>query len=144
MIQGDLQTFPLPDLIQWLALARQTGNLTITRGDQRLEFLFDAGEIAAASSSYLIGPDSPEKVRAVLASALALRLGNFIFEQCQLPEEVAAANLHLPAEAFLLDIARQFDEEQETITRSDSAVLPSPNSTVAAPSTICSSFTAVS
>jgi HD-like signal output (HDOD) protein len=121
MIQGEIQTFPLPDLIQWLALTRRTGHLTISRSDHRLEFFFAAGEIAAASYSDIIGPDSAEKARAVLASALAWRLGYFIFEECKLPAEIAVANLHLPVEGLLLDVARQFDEEQEAGAKSDQA-----------------------
>jgi Domain of unknown function (DUF4388) len=63
MIQGDIQTFPPPDLIQWLAMTRRMGHLIITHDDHRLEFFFTAGEIAAASSSDSIGPGSPEKAR---------------------------------------------------------------------------------
>ena len=36
MIQGEIQSFSLPDLIQWLALTRRTGELAITQDDRRV------------------------------------------------------------------------------------------------------------
>jgi HD-like signal output (HDOD) protein len=114
MIQGEIQTFPLPDLIQWLALTRRTGSLTFTQGEHRLEFFLAAGEIASASSSERVGPDSPEGARAVLATALSWEWGHFLFRECQLPGEIVATNLRLPAEALLLDVVRQLDELRES------------------------------
>lgn len=99
-------------------MTRQTGHLTITQEEHRLEFFFADGEIAATSSTDIIGPDSPEKASAVLASSLNWESGSFIFEQRPLPEEIAAANLRLPTNALLLDVARQFDESQEAAANS--------------------------
>lgn len=112
MIQGEIQTFPQTDLIRWIALTRRTGELAITQGDQQVKFFFAAGEIAAASSSDLIGPDSPENVRGVLASSLSWSSGYFDFKDDQLPAEVSANNLRLPVEALLLEIASKRDQSQ--------------------------------
>jgi HD-like signal output (HDOD) protein len=113
MIQGEIQTFPHTDLLQWIALTRRTGQLAITQGDQELKFFFAAGEIAAASSSEIIGPDSPENARAVLASSLAWSWGYFVFKEGQLPAEVSASNLHLPVEGLLLEVSSKLDEDRK-------------------------------
>jgi hypothetical protein len=107
MIQGEIQTFPLPDLIQWLALTRRTGMLVVAQGADRVErylaergpaagtgqatargsvqLHFIAGEIVAASMSELAILDSAEKVRTMLSSALAWRSGRFVFSTIRRP-----------------------------------------------------------
>lgn len=113
MIQGEIQTFPLPDLIQWLALTRRTGHLSITQAEHRMEIFFADGLIASTSHSEIVGPDNPEKARAVLASALAWRNGYFVFEEGAPPTQVAASEMRLSVEPLLLDAARAFDEERK-------------------------------
>src|ERR1700748_3822678 len=104
MIQGEIHTFPLPDLIQWLALTRRTGELTMARGAHRLKLYFDQGEIADSASSDLVEPVveslRPDLVRNALGAALGWRLGHFVFRDAPLPAEVAAVNLHLATEAL--------------------------------------------
>lgn len=113
MIEGEIQTFPHTDLIQWIALTRRTGELSMTQGDHDIKFFFAAGEIAAASSSDIIGSDNPENARAVLAASLAWSSGHFSFKDGPLPPEVLASNLHLPVEGLLLSVASQLDEDQK-------------------------------
>jgi HD-like signal output (HDOD) protein len=112
MIEGEIQTFPHTDLIQWIALTRRTGELSMTQGDHHLKFSFAAGEIAAASSSDIIGSDSPENARAVLASSLAWTSGHFAFKDGPLPPEVLANNLRLPVEGLLLSVTSELDEDR--------------------------------
>lgn len=118
MIQGEIQTFPLPDLIQWLALTRRTGELTMAQGTHRLKFHFDRGKVAASSSSDLIEPDSPNHVRAAMAAALSWAWGHFVFRDTALPPEIAAANLYLSAEGLLLEAARLLDQNRQAIAQS--------------------------
>jgi HD-like signal output (HDOD) protein len=135
MIQGEIHTFPLPDLIQWLALTHRTGMLVIAQGADSVErysaergptagtgqaparvsvqLHFVAGEIAAASMSELAILDSPEKVRTMLSSALNWRSGRFAFSASPPPEWVLASNLRLSAEALLLEAAAQTVQGQE-------------------------------
>lgn len=113
MIQGEIETFPLPDLIQWLGVTRRTGELSITRGTNRVEIFYAAGEIAAAASSDMIGPHSSELVRAVVASALTWRLGRFTFKDGALPAEIAAANQHLGADNMLLEAFSQLEQNRD-------------------------------
>jgi len=114
MIQGEIQTFPLSDLIQWLALTHRTGELTITQGAQCLKFFFERGEIAATYSSEPLAVEGLEHARAVLISALGLRWGRFLFDDCPLSTPVAAANLHLAAEAFLLEVISQLETQRKS------------------------------
>ncbi len=129
MIQGEIQTFPLPDLIQWLALTRRTGMLVVAQGADRVErylaeqrgpaaavsqtaprgsaqLHFIAGEIAAASMSELAILDSAEKVCTMLSTALAWRAGRFVFSANPPPEWVLTKNLRLSAEALLIEAAQ--------------------------------------
>jgi len=110
MIRGEIQTFPLPDLIQWLGLTRRTGELSITQGINRVEIFFAAGQIAGAASSELIGLVTADAIRDVVASALGWRWGLFIFKDCALPADVAATHLHLTADTFLLEAMAQLDQ----------------------------------
>lgn len=112
-IRGEIQTFPLADLIQWLGATRRTGKLAATQNESRAEIFFEGGEIAAAVSSDLIGANTPENARAVLTLALRMNHGEFSFESGALPAQIAAGNLHLSVEPLLLDVARQFDEERK-------------------------------
>lgn len=117
MIQGEIHTFPLSDLIQWLALTRHTGELTMAQGEHHLKLYFDKGEIAASSAADLIEPDCLAEdriahVRSALTSALAWRWGLFEFRDVPLPAEVAAVNLHLLAETLLLEAACHLDQSR--------------------------------
>jgi HD-like signal output (HDOD) protein len=110
MIQGEIHTFLLTDLIQWLALTRRTGELTIEQDGHRVSLYFSAGDIAAATSSDVVAATSPEHALAVVASALSWRLGYFVFVECPLPPSVEMTNLRLPAGALLMEVTRRIDE----------------------------------
>lgn len=117
MIQGEIHTFPLSDLIQWLALTRHTGELTMAQGEHQLKLYFDKGEIAASSACNLTELDCLAEVRmahvrSVLRSALAWRWGDFEFKDAPLSAEVAAVNLHLSAEPLLLEAACHLDQSR--------------------------------
>lgn len=116
MIQGEIQVFPLFDLIQWIVLTHRTGDLSMAQGARWLTFYFDNGEIAASfSASDPVELDCPTDlrtahVRNALTEALNWRWGQFEFRDAPLSAEVTAVNLHLPAEALLLEAARQLDQ----------------------------------
>jgi HD-like signal output (HDOD) protein len=114
MIQGEIQTFPLPDLIQWLALTRRTGELTMAQGTHRLKFYFGQGKFAASSSSDLAESNSATQVRTALAAALAWGWGHFVFRDAPLPAEIAAANLQLGTETLLLEAASHVIQNRRT------------------------------
>jgi len=106
MIQGEIYTFPLADLIQWVALTRRTGTLVVDHGVSRLEAHFSAGKIAALSLD-LISCDSRESVFGVLAGVLRWRWGHFSFKDSPLPEKILAANLGLATEPLMVEIVSQ-------------------------------------
>jgi HD-like signal output (HDOD) protein len=114
MIQGEIQTFPLPDLIQWLALTHRTGELTITQDPLCLKFFFERGEIAATFSSEPLAAVGRDHARAVLTSALGLRRGGFQFNIGPLGPQMITGNLRLPAEAFLLDVVSQLEATRKS------------------------------
>lgn len=119
MIQGEIQNFPIRDLIQWLALTRRTGELNIKQEDRQRVFHFDSGNIAAASSSDLIAPNSYEQACEVLVSALTWRRGGFVFRDCPLPAAIAAINLRLPVETLLLKVLAELEENRKIDAESD-------------------------
>lgn len=103
MIQGELQTFPLSDLIQWLALTRRTGKLALTQADvQSLLFYFAEGKIAGACAGEPVVLGAEEKIYAALDLALAWRSGSFAWSDGALPLKLTASNLRLSAETLLL------------------------------------------
>jgi HD-like signal output (HDOD) protein len=50
-IQGDLDTFTLPDLLQWLEMSGQSGRATLTRGRVRRSIDLQGGKIVFVSST---------------------------------------------------------------------------------------------
>jgi HD-like signal output (HDOD) protein len=135
MIQGEIHTFPLPDLIHWLALTRRTGALIIAQGADSVErylvrrapveearqipqltsvqLYFVAGEIAAASMSELAVSISADKVRQMLSTALTWHAGRFAFSTNPLPNWVLTGNLRLPAEPLLQEAAAMAAQDRQ-------------------------------
>jgi len=113
MIQGEIQNFPLRDLMQWLALTRRTGQLDVMQDDHQRVFHFAGGNIAAASSSDLKAPNSYEQACEVLVSALTWRSGNFIFRDCPLSPAISAINLRLPVETLLLKVLAELEASRK-------------------------------
>jgi hypothetical protein len=116
MIQGEIHTLPLTDLLQWLALKRSTGKLAVKHANHSVEFYFINGEIAAASTIDLDVLDRTEQVCTVLGMVLGWNSGSFAFDNCALPLWVASANLRLSVEALLLDVASLFNRGQKSAT----------------------------
>ena len=130
MIRGDIQTFSLPYLIQWLALTRRTGQLTITQDQHHLELYFADCEVAAATSSDIIPRATPNMASAVFASCLTLTRGDFVFNDAALPAEIGASNLHLSAQALLVEVRDQRDksdaaDEQSALEKRGEAAIES-------------------
>ena len=128
MIQGEIQTFPLLDLAQWLALTRRTGMLVVAQGSDRgyrlapdsgpapatsqirpglqlsVEFYFLTGALVGASSAGRSALTNLEQVREMLANAAQWRTGRFAFSQGPLPAWALASHLRLPVDALLPEI----------------------------------------
>jgi HD-like signal output (HDOD) protein len=106
MIEGEIQTLPLPDLLQWLVLTHRTGKLTVTQGTTHsLELYFIKGEISLASISALTWLDSADKIRSVLSLVLMWRSGRFEFAEGAAHVSALQTNLHLSTELLLQEIA---------------------------------------
>ena len=114
MIQGEIHILPLTDLVQWLALTRRTGTLTVTRDRFSVEIFFAKGEISAAADGERAILDNPGKVFGALSTALALEAGHFVFNEGVLPLWVSTVNLHLSAEALLHNASPQHSQPQAT------------------------------
>jgi HD-like signal output (HDOD) protein len=130
MIEGEIQTLPLSDLLLWIALTHRTGKLTVTQGTTHsLELYFNKGELAAASISALTLLDSSDKIRSVLSLVLTWRSGAFNFAEGPAHLREVPINLHLSVEAMLNEINKTAEpgtlpggtlrEHSETFTLAD-------------------------
>jgi HD-like signal output (HDOD) protein len=136
MIQGEIQTFPLIDLAQWLALTRRTGMLVVAQGSDRgyrlapgsgvapapaqvrpglqlsVEFYFLTGSLVGASSAGRAALTNPEQVREMLANAAHWRTGRFAFSQGPLPAWALSSHLRLPVDAILAEASLPAQDEK--------------------------------
>ncbi len=117
MIQGEIHALPLSDLIQWLALTRRTGKLTLTQSATSLEFYFIAGDMAGATDEALSVVDSAEKLQQTLGRVYDWQAGRFAFIDDELPKWVTLVNLRLSAESILYNLTSQFNEAQKPDTQ---------------------------
>src|SRR5882724_4526628 len=128
MIQGEIYTFPLPDLIQWVALTDRTGELIVEHSANKIIIYFAGGKLASMLFDLTVS-DSPGSVRVMLATAVQWRWGHFEFKDCALPPKIAAANMNLAAEFLLKEIIGEAksapedtsDESQNEWIEADSA-----------------------
>jgi HD-like signal output (HDOD) protein len=131
MIQGEILTFPLTDLVQWLALTRRTGMLVIAQGSDKghrlatggasvqtptptrsgvrmsVELYFLTGALVGASSAGRATLTGAEQVREMLAAALQWRSGRFAFSRSPLPGWAQTSPLRHSVERLLQEIALQ-------------------------------------
>src|SRR5213078_3271992 len=103
MIQGEIYTFPLPDLIQWAALTDRTGELAVEHSANKIIIYFSRGKLAGMLFDLTIA-DSPGSISVMLATAVRWRWGHFDFKDCSLPSKIAAANMNLAAEFVLKEV----------------------------------------
>lgn len=123
MLQGEIFTFPLNDLIQWLAFTRRTGQLSITHvqgqtaaqaqagvriptspsgsSRVRLQLYFLEGAIAGAEIAGRGVATEGQQIRSVLTTALTWRMGHFSFSTEDLPNWVQNAKQRFSAERLL-------------------------------------------
>ncbi len=123
MLQGDIYTFPLPDLIQWLAFTRRTGQLNLAQGPDRaqleairagkltdapshkprprVELYFVEGGIAGAAFAGRGAVTSAPSLRAILANALNWQTGRFTFSLECLPAWAAKVSQTYAVERLL-------------------------------------------
>jgi HD-like signal output (HDOD) protein len=150
MIQGEIRTFPLTELIPWLALTRRTGMLVIAQGSDKghglavgsttatvstrtgvrssVELYFVAGELVGATSAGRAPICNAEQIFDLLVTALHWRTGRFAFSKGTLPAWALSSNLRLPVEALRLEQAAQREAspsikpniETELVASSDS------------------------
>lgn len=107
MLQGDIYTFPLTELIQWLAFTRRTGQLDLAQGPDRaqlatlrigqvaampankprprVELYFVEGGLAGAAVAGRGSAASAPSIRSILALALHWQTGRFTFRSDSLP-----------------------------------------------------------
>lgn len=136
MIQGEIFTFPLPELFQWLTVTQSSGSLVIAQGgdgkqmyavangplldtpsakaSQRnsLEFYLVMGDIVAASSSGRAPVMQPDAVRDALVTALQWPTGRFTFSQAPLPAWALSTHLRLPSEKLLTEAETKLRQGQ--------------------------------
>jgi HD-like signal output (HDOD) protein len=106
MIQGEIQTLPITDLIQWLALTRRTGKLELGQGEaHNTMFYFAQGKIVAASNGEHTMLESVDKICDVLSATLTWRIGHFFYSDGLLPLQVLEVKPTLSTEALLLRAA---------------------------------------
>ncbi len=123
MLQGDIYTFPLTELIQWLAFTRRTGQLNLTQGPDRaqlaairagksagvpgnqprprVKLYFVEGGIAGAAVAGRGAVTSAPSLRAILANALNWQTGRFTFSLECLPAWAAKVSQTYAAERLL-------------------------------------------
>ncbi|HEX4950361.1 MAG TPA: HDOD domain-containing protein [Blastocatellia bacterium] len=112
-LQGEIQTMPLQDLLQWLELVHKTGTLTVEYGQARQKVFFRNGEITTASSSSYHSTDTEQSVKVIISETLQWEAGKFSFAEDYIPEEYASVNLHLSPLQLVMDTAREMDEAAE-------------------------------
>ena len=78
-LQGEIQTMPLQDLLQWLELMRKTGTLAVTHDRVSQNFYFSNGEIATAGSSDYHSTDTEQSVKLIISETLHWGFGKFEF-----------------------------------------------------------------
>ncbi len=112
-LRGDIQTMPLPDLLQWLEIMQKTGVLEIIHAQTEQQFYLSDGLIATAMSSHYYMTDSVDNVRGILTETMQWATGRFTFTEGPLPEEIGAINFRIPIQSLLLDVCREMDEASE-------------------------------
>jgi HD-like signal output (HDOD) protein len=112
-LQGEIQTMPLQDLLQWLELVHKTGTLSVESKGVRQQFYFRKGEITTASSSSYHSTDSEQSVKVIIVDTLQWEAGKFAFAEDHIPDEYTNVNLHLSPLQLVMDTAREMDEAAE-------------------------------
>ena len=112
-LRGEIETMPLPDLFQWLALKRKTGALALMNGSAVQKFYFSEGLIANASSTPYPVSRNEQGIKQMLADTLLWTEGGFNFVEAPLPEEAIAINLRLHTQQLVLDLLRQSNRTAE-------------------------------
>lgn len=112
-LQGEIQTMPLQDLLQWLELVHKTGTLTVDNKEVQQQFYFRNGEIATASSSSYHSTDSEQSVKTIITDTLQWETGKFSLAEDYIPEQFAGVHLHLSPLQLVMDTAREMDEAAE-------------------------------
>jgi HD-like signal output (HDOD) protein len=108
MIEGEIQTLPVPELLRWLAHRGQDGLLVFTNSQgQQAEFCFAHGKLAAATLMGEPQTSDPEEVRAIFYLALSWRIGRLSYHDCPLPALVLRQELRLDLEQLLTEFARE-------------------------------------
>jgi len=118
-LNGEIQTMPLPDLLQWLDCMRRTGVLTLTRAAEAHAFHLDEGQLVTTPT---LGNEmaTEAQIRRALAVVLPWDSGRFEFETGPVAAAITNTSTHLSGPAMVLDIFREIDEsEAETPPRYD-------------------------
>jgi hypothetical protein len=76
-LQGTLETFSIPDVLQLLSSTKKSGKLSVTGDRGKGDVWLDSGEVVAADAS---GDTTSTDPVAVVMALLRLETGNFVFE----------------------------------------------------------------
>lgn len=113
-LKGELQTMPLPDLLQWLDCVHRTGVLTLTNEQDIHAFHFLDGKISTGHNARTMA-STEAQVRSALSAALAWPGGEFDFVEHPATDPDPTAPPALSAPALVLDLFRLSDECEATL-----------------------------
>jgi HD-like signal output (HDOD) protein len=144
MLQGELSTFPLTDLLLWLTSTRRTGQLGLAQGpgcahstapSRYLEIYLSEGGICGAFAGGGGVATEGQQIRALLTNALAWQRGRFTFTANEMPSWAQTVTRQFAAEPLLraaqsmletkqpLKPEPQFDRAPHQEVRSDTLTL---------------------
>ena len=106
-IRGEIETMPLPDLFQWLALKGKTGILALIHGNTAQKFYLSEGLIASAVSTPYPVSRNERGIRELLSETLYWNKGRFDFSESPLPEEALTLNLKLDTQQIVIEILKE-------------------------------------
>lgn len=107
-LQGDLRTMPLTDLFQWVELSRTSGALVLEHRGVQQRHVFEDGILQQCL------PEAGDEagLRALLSEVMRWPAGSFEFVAGVVPVP-GASRLGLSVTPLLLDLVREYDEEEE-------------------------------
>lgn len=136
MLQGELYTFPLTDLIQWLAFTRRTGQLSLVQAPAPaqaevvsagravapatpspkprayVEVYFLEGRLAGAYAGGRGTATNGQELRGLLTALLKWRLGRFTFSPNEMPAWARAVTQPFAAEPLLRAATAAYESKQ--------------------------------
>ena len=108
MLEGEIQTLPLADLLQWLTYRQQNGQLVLTNSQgQQAELYFAGGALVAARLMGEPQLGGLEELREIFRLALTWRIGHFSYQDTALTAPLPKSPFRLPCTELLAEMERQ-------------------------------------